>query len=167
MVRVGLISDTHIPGRARALPRVVHELFAGVDAVLHAGDVMDPSVLDELRLIAPVHAVLGNLDGWSLAGRVHERLDLELGGVRIGMVHDSGTSKGRRERMRRAFPGCRVVVFGHSHMPLIEDDGDLLLVNPGSACDPRRAKVPTVALLDLAGGVPRAELVPVRSRGFA
>ena len=84
---------------------------------------------------------------------------MDLAGVEIGMVHDSGDKTGRRARMRARFPDARVVVFGHSHMPVIDDDGQLLLLNPGSACDPRRARIPTVALLDIADGKPSARLV--------
>jgi putative phosphoesterase len=158
-VRIGVISDTHIPSRARTLPPQVVEAFAGVDAVLHAGDVTTRRTLDDLAAVAPVTAVAGNVDDASLRAALPERVRLALDGVEVGMVHDSGPSQGRRERMRRAFPGCRVVVYGHSHQPVIEDRDGLLLVNPGSACDPRRAKVPSVAILEIVGGQVRAELV--------
>jgi putative phosphoesterase len=158
-VRIGVISDTHIPSRARTLPPQVVEAFAGVDAVLHAGDVTTRRTLDDLAAVAPVTAVAGNVDDASLRAALPERVRLALDGVEVGMVHDSGPSQGRRERMRRAFPGCRVVVYGHSHQPVIEDRDGLLLVNPGSACDPRRAKVPSVAILEIVGGQVQAELV--------
>jgi hypothetical protein len=162
-VRIGVISDTHIGpvggGRPRTLSPAVFEAFDGVDAILHAGDVLVDDVLVELGAIAPVHAVLGNCDDWSLRGRLPERARLELGGLTIGIIHDSGATEGRRRRMETAFPGCRVVVFGHSHMPVVDDDGSLLLLNPGSALQPRRAKVPTVAVLEIEEGVPRATLI--------
>ena len=164
-MRIGVISDTHIPARSRALPPAVFDLVDGVDAILHAGDVLERGVLIELGAIAPVHAVLGNGDGWSLHG-LPERVRLDLGGLTVGMVHNSGPTEGRRRRMAAAFPGCRVVVFGHSHQPVVDDDGELLLLNPGSAVDPRRAKIPTVAVLDIDSGHPRATIVelPVRAR---
>lgn len=158
-IRVGVISDTHIPARARVLPPAVIEAFEGVDAVLHAGDVLVRDVLVELEAVAPLYGVLGNCDEWSLRGVLPERARLDLGGLTIGMVHDSGQTEGRRRRLESAFPGCRVVVFGHSHQPVVDDDGSLLLLNPGSACDPRRAKVPTVALLEIRDGEPKARLV--------
>ena len=161
---VGVISDTHIPSRARAIPPRVLEVFHGVEAILHAGDVSVRPALDELRALAPVHAVAGNVDDGDLTATLPTELRLVLGGISIGMLHDSGPSAGRRERLRQRFPGCRVVVFGHSHKPVIEDLDGLLLLNPGSACDPRRAKVPSVALLDLAGGQARAELIELRAR---
>ena len=175
MLRLGVISDTHIPNRSRMVPPAVFEVFEGVDAILHAGDVNVRDALIELEAIAPVHGVLGNNDDWSLHGVLPERARLELGDgagndgttggsgtaptVTIGMIHNSGATQGRRRRMAAAFPGCRVVVFGHSHQPVVEDDGSLLLLNPGSAVDPRRAKVPTVAILEIAGGEPKATLI--------
>lgn len=158
-MRIGVISDTHIPGRARHLPQKVFEVFGGVDAILHAGDLVSGSVLEELGDFAPAYAVLGNMDHWDLRGVLPEKATFDFAGVKVGMVHDSRLNQGRRERMRAAFPGCRVVVFGHSHQPMIEEDGGLLLLNPGSACDPRRARVPTVAILKIEGGKPAAELL--------
>lgn len=141
------------------IPPAVFDIFDGVDAILHAGDVLVRDVLVELGAVAPVHGVLGNCDDWSLRGVLPERARLDLGGLTIGMIHDSGQTEGRRRRMESAFPGCRVVVFGHSHMPVADDDGSLLLLNPGSALQPRRAKVPTVALLEILDGDPKATLV--------
>ena len=163
-MRIGVISDTHIPARSRVLPPVVLEVFAGVDAILHAGDVNVRDVLIELEAIAPVHGVLGNNDDWSLHGVLPERARLELGGLTIGMVHDSGPTKGRRGRLEAAFPECRVVVFGHSHQPVVDDDGSVLLLNPGSAIDPRRARIPTVALLDIEDGGPKVRVVDLPRR---
>jgi putative phosphoesterase len=137
----------------------VFEVFEGAGLILHAGDVTVRAALDELAALAPVAAVAGNIDDPSLQAALPEQVRLEVEGVVIGMVHDAGPSKGRRERMRRRFPGCRVVVYGHSHMPVLEDRDGLLLLNPGSACDPRQAKVPTVAVLEVAGGEVFAELV--------
>ncbi len=159
MVRVGVISDTHIPSRAPGIPSRVFEVFQGVALILHAGDVSVRKALDELAVLAPVHAVAGNIDDASLRAELPERIRIDLEGLALGMVHDAGPSKGRRERMRRRFPGCRVVVYGHSHLPVVDDRDGLLLLNPGSACDPRQAKVPTVAILEVAGCVPRAELI--------
>ena len=173
MFRIGVISDTHIPTRSRVLPPAVLEAFDGVDAILHAGDLNVRDVLVELEAVAPVHGVLGNNDDWSLHGLLPERARLEFrelgelgepGGLAIGMIHDSGQTQGRRGRLAAAFPGCRVVVFGHSHQPFVDDDGSLLLLNPGSAVDPRRAKVPTVAILEIVAGQPKATLVELPRR---
>jgi putative phosphoesterase len=160
-MQVLALSDTHLT--AASLERMPPEVWAMADAadlVLHAGDVVDPAVLDALGERAPVHAVLGNNDR-SLA--LPEVLSLELGGVAVAMLHDSGARAGRAARMARRFPGARVVVFGHSHDPLIEDgEAGQLLVNPGSPTQRRRQPVHTVASLDLRDGeVTEARLVEV------
>ena len=114
---VAVLADTHRrTERARDLPAAVFDLIASADVILHAGDIVEQAVLDVLAEHAPVHAVLGNNDP-SLAGVLPERLEVELAGVRVGMVHDSGPAKGRGRRLHRMFPDCDVVVFGHSHIP--------------------------------------------------
>ena len=127
------------------------------DLILHAGDLMDPRLLDELAAYAPVYAVRGNLDPPDSG--LPETLEFELGGVPVAMIHDSGPKRGRRNRMRRRFPEARVVVFGHSHIPWLEDGGGLLLLNPGSPTDKRRQPDHTFAFLGVEGGRVRAEIV--------
>ncbi|HEU5001951.1 MAG TPA: metallophosphoesterase family protein [Actinomycetota bacterium] len=163
-MRIGVISDTHIPSRASGIPAEALERFAGVELILHAGDISVARALDELRAVAPVQAVAGNVEDPFIASTLPPELRVAVGGVEIGMVHNSGAAEGRRARLQRRFPGCRVVVFGHSHMPVVEDRAGLLLLNPGSACDPRRAPAPTVAILTIAGGEPSAELVALSAR---
>jgi putative phosphoesterase len=162
-MRVLVVSDTHLaPDTLDRMPPEVWDMARDADLVLHAGDVVHPAVLDELRDRAPVHAVLGNNDH-ALRGSLPEVLELELGGVRLAMTHDSGAATGRGGRMRRRFPAADVVVFGHSHDPLIEPTVDgLLLVNPGSPTQRRRQPVHTVARLELVDGrVEVAELLEV------
>lgn len=161
-VRIGVISDTHLSGDRRPLPARIVDVFDGVEQILHAGDLVDARVLDDLEAIAPTRAVLGNMDSGGLSALLPQDLLVASGGIKIGMVHDSGASGGRRRRLRNAFPECRVVVFGHSHQPLIDDDGELMLLNPGSACYPRAARVPTVAILEIEEARPRAELIELR-----
>ncbi len=160
-MRLAIISDTHLPKGSRSLPDECRRRLADADAILHAGDLMTASVLDELEAIGPpVHAVHGNVDGPALRARLPETLELELGGVRIAMVHDSGPSSGRLERMRTRFPRADVVVFGHSHMPLLElSDAGPILLNPGSPTERRRATTHTMAVGELTGGQARFELV--------
>ncbi len=129
--------------------------------MLHAGDLLEASLLDELARYAPVRAVKGNVDGPDV--RLPATLEFSFGGVPIAMIHDSGPKRGRRARMRRRFPGARVVVFGHSHVPLLEDDGELLLLNPGSPTDRRRQPEHTFALLRAEGGEARARLLALSS----
>lgn len=162
-IRAVVLGDTHVhPGSSRRLPGPVHDLLNEADVILHAGDVVTADLLDELGRYAPVHAVLGNNDH-ELVGILPETLVLDLAGVSLAMVHDSGARRGRPSRLRRRFPDADVVVFGHSHDPVAEPgiDGQLLL-NPGSPTWKRRAPHPTVAVLDLADGhVRHHAIVPV------
>ena len=162
-MKVLVLSDTHLgPVTIDHLPDEVWAMADDADAVLHAGDVTDEAVLHALAERAPVHAVLGNNDH-ALRGRLPEVLEVELDGVTIGMIHDSGARAGRAARMARRFPDADVVVFGHSHDPLLEPglDGQLL-VNPGSPTQRRRQPVHTVAWLELsAGTIADAKIVEV------
>ena len=162
-MNVLVVSDTHLgPETLDRMPPEVWDMAREADVVLHAGDVVHPAVLEELGERGPVHAVLGNNDH-VLRGRLPEVLELDLGGVRVAMIHDSGATAGRGPRMQHRFPDADVVVFGHSHDPLIQrTTGGPLLVNPGSPTQRRRQPVHTVAWLELADGrVDRAELLEV------
>ncbi|MGD9701681.1 MAG: metallophosphoesterase family protein [Acidimicrobiia bacterium] len=153
-MRLLVLADTHIrDGSARDLPAMVWDLAAAADVILHGGDVIGWTLLTRLSSIAPTYAVLGNNDH-ELAGVVPEQRVVELDGVQIGMTHDSGPRARRAERLHRWFPGCAVVVFGHSHEPCDElgVDGQRLF-NPGSAIERRRQVHHTVGLLEIADGV--------------
>jgi uncharacterized protein len=152
-----VIADTHIPRRAKALPEGLIPHLERADLALHAGDLMDPTLLDELAAYAPVKAVRGNLD--PPHPDLPETLEFELGGAKIAMIHDSGPKKGRRARLRRRFPDVRVIVFGHSHIPFLEDEGGLMLLNPGSPTDRRRQPHRTFALLHMEEDRVSAEIV--------
>jgi uncharacterized protein len=121
------------------------------DVVLHAGDLVSPDVLDLLRAHAPVHAVLGNNDT-ALRGVLPERAEIALDGVPVALVHEPGPARGRPGRLRRWFPDARVVVFGHSHQPVLEWHEGQLLFNPGSPTERRRAPSRTYGLLEVAAG---------------
>ena len=160
-MRVLVLSDTHRKaGDGRSLPGSVLNELANADLVLHAGDVTSRDLLDELGAQAPVQAVLGNNDDASLRD-LPERLELELDGVRVAMVHDSGARAGREGRMQRWFPDADVVVFGHSHDPVdAEGQGGQRLFNPGSPTQRRRQPQPSFGLLDLADGrITRHEVI--------
>src|SRR5689334_21295403 len=122
-MRVAVLADTHLRPGGRRLPATVVAELEAADVILHAGDVVDGFLLDELASFAPVHAVLGNNDH-GLVDRLPDRLELECGGVPIAMVHDSGARAGRPARLRRWFPEAHVVVFGHSHEPVDEPGVD-------------------------------------------
>lgn len=162
-MRILVLSDTHIRrGSRRRLPDAVYDLLAGVDLVLHAGDIVEVDLLDELAGFAPTHAVLGNNDTGALTGLLDETFQAELEGVRVAMIHDSGPSKGRPARMKRRFPDADIVVYGHSHIPFDgEGLGGQRLLNPGSPTERRAQPAHTIALLDIADGTARTELVVV------
>ncbi|MCB0882899.1 MAG: metallophosphoesterase family protein [Thermoleophilia bacterium] len=160
-MRVGVISDTHMPVRARALPAACRDVLAGCDLILHAGDHADGASLAALRAIGPpVVAVHGNADGEDLRRALPASAEVDAGGVRIAVVHDAGPREGRIGRLRRRFPGADVVVFGHSHVPLVERDaGGFAIVNPGSPTDKRTQPHHTMALVRVDGGRAEAEIV--------
>ncbi|WP_030833784.1 metallophosphoesterase family protein [Streptomyces hygroscopicus] len=139
-MRLLLISDTHLPRRAKALPGELLERLPDADAVVHAGDWVDLATLDLLqersrRLIA----VYGNNDGPELRARLPEVARAELDGVRLGVVHETGAARGRERRCAERFPELDVLVFGHSHIPWDSmAEGRLRLLNPGSPTDRRR-----------------------------
>jgi putative phosphoesterase len=139
-VRLLLIADTHVPKRARDLPAAVWDEVARADVVLHAGDWVEPSLLDQLEARAErLVACWGNNDGDELRRRLPERAEATLGGLRFTVVHETGASGGRDARMARLYPDTDVLVFGHSHIPWdTTADSGLRLLNPGSPTDRRR-----------------------------
>ncbi len=135
-----LISDTHVPNRARDMPAAVWDAVEEADVVLHAGDWMAPDLLDRLQDRTPfLVACWGNNDGDELRARLPERADANLGGLRFTVTHEAGVSAGRDERMARLYPDTDVLVFGHSHIPWdATASTGLRLLNPGSPTDRRR-----------------------------
>lgn len=135
-----LIADTHLPKRARDLPAAVWAQVDAVDVVIHAGDWVEPPLLDALQARAKrVIGCWGNNDGEELRRRLPERADAVLDGVRFTVVHETGASGGRDARMAKAYPDTDVLVFGHSHIPWdTTADTGLRLLNPGSPTDRRR-----------------------------
>jgi uncharacterized protein len=162
-VRVVVLADTHAPRRWRSCPPRVARELRGADLILHAGDVCTATVLDELAQYAPVVAVAGNNDGPDVAGwGAAPAAELDLDGLRVAMLHDSGPASGRLARMRRAFPRADLVVFGHSHIPLDQSGYGLRIFNPGSPTDRRRQPQGTLGVLRIEDGeLAEAVIVPV------
>lgn len=162
-MRVAVLSDTHAPRRWKRCPPAVARHLEHAELILHAGDVCTADVLDELAAFAPVNAVMGNNDTPDVAAwGAPPELRLNLDGLRVGMIHNSGLPDGRLERMRRQFPDADLVVFGHSHIPLdLQGDG-LRLFNPGSPTDRRRQPRGTMGLLEITDGqLASAAIIPV------
>jgi putative phosphoesterase len=162
-MRVAVLADTHAPRRWKSCPQAVARQLRRADVILHAGDVCTAEVLDELAGYAPVHAVRGNNDGPDVAAwGAPEVAEFDLGGLRAGMVHDSGQAAGRLRRMKRMFPGAGLVVFGHSHIPFDESAEGLRVFNPGSPTDRRRQPQGTLGVLRIEEGqLIQVRLVPV------
>jgi putative phosphoesterase len=159
-VRLAIISDTHLPRGKGALPPACLEHLRAADAILHAGDLMELSVLDELqRLGPPVHAVRGNVDSAELQARLPLTHTLEAEGARIALIHDAGPAAGRLQRMRRRFPDADAVVFGHSHIPLHETRQGFTIFNPGSPTERRRSPHHTMGLATVHHGSVTFELL--------
>jgi len=139
-MRLAIISDTHMPRGDRALPEECVRRLRAADAILHAGDLVALEVLELLESLGPpVHAIHGNVDRPDVRRRLPGAQVVEAGGARIGMIHDAGPAVGRLARMRRRFKDADAVVFGHSHLPLHEEDDGFQLFNPGSPTERRRA----------------------------
>lgn len=160
-----MISDTHVPKRARTLPEQVLAAVDAADVVIHAGDWVDAATLDVLeersrRLVG----VWGNNDGPELRGRLPEVARVELGGLRFAVVHETGPAAGRETRADGDYPDADVLVFGHSHIPWdTVSPAGLRLLNPGSPTDRRRQPECTYLTASVAdGALSDVRLVPVR-----
>ena len=160
-MRLAIISDTHLPRGARRLPDACVERLRNADAILHGGDLVAASVLDELEALGPpVIAVRGNVDDGDVRRRLPERRVFDAAGTPIGLVHDAGPATRRVERLKAAFPECAAVVFGHSHIPLLAGDGaGFQIFNPGSPTDRRRQPRHTMGMAEADGGAVRFELL--------
>jgi uncharacterized protein len=156
---VAVISDTHLPRGARRLPPKCLRLLEEADVVLHGGDVVAASVLDDLMALRPVEAVVGNMDDDALRAALPERRIVEVEGVRIGMVHDAGPRVRREERLHAAFPGCSAIVYGHTHLPQLARHKDVWVVNPGSPTERRGAPSHSMALLQVSNGALEPQLI--------
>jgi putative phosphoesterase len=150
-MRIGLISDTHGLVRPEAL-----QALAGVERIIHAGDVGGPEVIDALRSIAPVDVVRGNNDKDPWGAKLPSRLALEFEGVRVHVLHDL-----KEMDVDPAATGFRVVVAGHSHKPVVKERDGVLFVNPGSAGQRRFSLPVTIAYLTISAGTAQAEIKPL------
>jgi putative phosphoesterase len=155
---VGLISDTHVPVRAKCIPKMVFKVFGDVDFIVHAGDLVELAVLDELEQLAPVLAVHGNMDGPDVAGALPRLNSLKVADWKIGVMHDPITMLGMGKMREIAKQnGFNVFVYGHTHHSSIKWEGKTLYINPGSPTNPISFLTrPSVALLK----VTREAIIP-------
>jgi len=134
-MKIGVISDTHIPASAESLPEEVLKAFEGVDMILHAGDILTMSVIDELSAIAETHAVCGNMDDPVTRSSLEAKRVIRAGDKKIGLIHGSGPPWGLARRVAKEFEDVDAVVFGHSHRAAKVVRRGVLLFNPGSPTD--------------------------------
>jgi len=166
VTRLLLISDTHLPKRAKALPDEVWAEVERADAVLHAGDWVEAALLDELQDRATsVVGVYGNNDGSDLRSRLPEIARAEFDGIRFAMIHETGPAAKREIRLDERFPDADVVVFGHSHIPWdTESPRGLRVLNPGSPTDRRRQPTGTYMVVEIENGELSVELRKLPNR---
>lgn len=157
-MRLGIISDTH-----GLLRPEVFEAFREVDHILHAGDLGPLQLLTELEAIAPVTAVYGNTDGWDVRERLPQVARVELDGFRIVVTHGDQLGSPTPEKLNAAFPEAEIIVYGHTHRPLLTlVDVVVTVMNPGGAGARRFNLPPSVGIMELEAGIPpRARLVPL------
>jgi len=158
-MRLGLIADTH--GKVRA---EVHEVFRRVDLILHAGDLGNAEVLEELEMLAPVTAVYGNVDTPVMKRRLPRVATLEVDDLRFVVTHGDQLGSREPEAIKEGFPEADVIVFGHTHKALIHAFPDFsVVINPGAAGPARFDCVPSVAILETEPGIPpRARIVELK-----
>ena len=158
-MQIAIISDTHMPRGDRRLPPACVARLRAADVIIHAGDLMRLSVLEDLRALGRVVAVHGNVDDAAVRAALPERAVVACEGARLGVVHDAGPSTGRLRRMRARFPDADAVIFGHSHIPLHERDADFQIFNPGSPTERRRSPQHTMGIAAVHAGVLEFELI--------
>jgi putative phosphoesterase len=150
---IAVVADTHLPRGGRRLPDACVSRIAAADLLIHAGDFSTVAAYEQLAAIGPrLVAVHGNVDEPALARLLPERTTIEVAGARIAVVHDAGPRRRRLARMRRAFGDADAVVFGHSHLPLLESEAGFQIFNPGSPTERRRAPARTMGIAEVSGG---------------
>lgn len=157
-MRLGIISDTH-----GLLRPEVFEVFREVDQILHAGDIGPAGLLAELEAIAPVTAVWGNTDSWDLRRQLPEVIERRIEGLDFVLVHGHQLGSPTPEALHRQYPAAEVIIYGHTHRPLLTTvDVVVTVMNPGGAGQRRFDLPPSVGIMELEAGLPpRARLVPL------
>ncbi len=162
ITEIGVVADTHIPARGSHLPSKVFQFFDGVQLILHAGDLVEDTVLEEFRALAPVEAVAGNMDQGLLRKRLGRTKLIKIGNLSIGLLH--GDIEGRRidpDQVGALFKpeNPLAIVFGHLHEPISEMHNGVLFFNPGSLIDPRRSSKPSCGRLLISGSEISGEIL--------
>jgi|YNPMSStandDraft_1061717.scaffolds.fasta_scaffold03518_5 hypothetical protein len=163
-MKVLVLSDTHLPERAKDLPKKLYQELENVSLIIHAGDFTEWWVFERLQGFAPLKAVRGNMDAREVKEKLPEKDIFEFEGVRIGLIHGYGSPAETRRRVEEAFrdENPKLIVYGHTHQPLVEEVGDVTWLNPGSPTDFVFAPFFSFAYLEVEGGtVHRVELIRI------
>jgi putative phosphoesterase len=162
-MKIGVLADTHIPISAKRLPDDVISALKTCDLIIHAGDIVEMSFYKELEHIAPLKAVSGNMDSPELQGKLPDQLIVELEGRKIGVTHGKGNSSKVCQYVRDLFDKkVDIIIFGHSHTPLNEKKGNMLLFNPGSPTDKIFAPYRSFGIIEISkGDIIRSEIVKI------
>lgn len=148
-MKIGVLSDTHVPAVSTNLPAAVFRIFQNADLILHAGDIVELSLLEELKTIAPVEAVAGNMDPPEVHFRLPQKKIINAGRYRVGLIHGKYRIDVQREMIRKEFDAVDLIVYGHSHTPFWGVDNGMRYLNPGSPTDKRHAPYNSVAVLTI------------------
>ncbi|MFH1846718.1 MAG: metallophosphoesterase [Candidatus Omnitrophota bacterium] len=161
-MKIGVISDTHIPIAAKQLPEKVYDYFRNCDFIIHAGDAIEMSVIDDLSRFAEVKAVHGNMDSPEMSRCFPEKISFVISGKRIGVVHGKGSSdkvwKTAEELLGKDFD---IIIFGHSHVPFNETKDGILFFNPGSATDKVFSPYCSFGMIEINGNEIKAEIIKI------
>jgi hypothetical protein len=151
MLKIGVISDTHIPINSLSISNEIKKHFKGADLILHAGDLIELNVLNELKKIAPVAAVAGNMDNSDVKGKLPKKEVIKIDKYHIGLIHDPGNLRKKGEILKNNFASEKIdiLVYGHTHTPLAETYKKTVFFNPGSATDTIFAPYKSVGLIYL------------------
>jgi len=159
-MKIGVISDTHIPVSAPKIPEKVCECFKGCDLIIHAGDAIEISAIHQLEDICEVKGVYGNMDSKEVKARFSNKIVIEAAGKRIGIVHGSGPAGHIMDRVKKAFTEkLDIIIFGHSHVPCNEVQDGTLYFNPGSATDRISTKYCSFGIIEITDGNIRSEII--------
>lgn len=157
-MKIGVLSDTHVPTTKKSLPPVIFDIFKDVDLIIHAGDITELSVLDELQAIAPVEAVAGNMDASEVRHALPSKKVIQLGKYRAGIIHGKFRLDQQLEKIRNEFEDVDLIIYGHSHTPFWGKIDGVYFLNPGSPTDTRHAPHHSVAILEIADEL-KAEII--------
>lgn len=161
-MRIGVLSDTHIPRACSDIPAEILNAFKGVDLILHAGDLVEARVLKELEKLAKTKAVYGNMDNSELRKALHEKEIIKVKGFSIGLVHGCGPSANLINYVKDEFPEkVDAIVFGHSHSPVNETKDGILFFNPGSPTDKVFAKYNSYGMLTITDSV-KGDIIKIK-----